>query len=88
MKLPRISLGGTNGDDLLESYGVAYHAALEALGKLAQNACPNGRDYASWDDFLAAKDQHEERMKRIESVVLELDQIRDSICTQTLERKL
>lgn len=84
MTKPTLHLNGTAGEDLLAQYNAAHtavQAALEALCK----AAPHGRDYYPQDmfrdglTFFQAQEQHEERRRKLVSVLVELDELRTHV---------
>jgi hypothetical protein len=72
---PQISINGTNPRNLVEDYSRARSALMEAVRAL-QEASPNGRDYQrDPTEFEAARRQHADRIKRLESVRHELEEL-------------
>jgi hypothetical protein len=80
---PQINLNGTNARDLLEQQVVAIEALRSAMSTL-QAAGPNGRDYQTMPrgtiDLAVAG--HVDRLKRLESVLAELEEIAEHISDQ------
>lgn len=86
--LPTIHLNGTSLAALAEANDTAHHAVLDAIAKLAE-AAPNGRDYypQSPDALYEAQDEHYDRIKRLQSVAKELEQIGEYLTMEGLRRK-
>ena len=83
LEIPTVHLNGTSGKELLkqmEVVGRAAHGLLTAL----YDAAPNGRDYyvKGPDALKRAMAQHQHRVKRIASVLEELDCIAEGIAEQ------
>ena len=80
MIAPRIHLNGTSADALTTELEQAVSALRKALDAM-QEAAPNGRDYytISADAYAQAAREHNERIKRVESVIVELETIWDAI---------
>jgi hypothetical protein len=75
---PTIHLNGTSRNELLEQWGNAYHALADAR-KALYDAQPNGRDYYPQgpDAITAATVDHIARLEAIESVMDEIDALRE-----------
>lgn len=80
---PTLHLNGSGYDRLFELNAEANGALRAALDKLAQ-AAPHGRDfYVQGDDAYAkARDQHEDRLARVRSVMDELEAIMEDLADQ------
>jgi hypothetical protein len=84
---PTVHLNGTSAKALMEGYLKAYRLLIEA-GKALQEAAPHGRDYyvQSGNAVNVAIDQHRARLRKIESVIEDLDFICVSISEQRKDR--
>ena len=78
MILPTIHRNGTSKADLFDRYWTALLAVEAAIDAVAQTG-PNGRDYyPQGDDALRqAQAAHQDRLKRLHAIVLELDTLVD-----------
>jgi hypothetical protein len=76
MQLPCIHLNGTSKDRLIEDLCKASHALNEAYEALKQTA-PNGRDYYPLgpDAFKQADKEHVDRLRRLDAIKGEVDQL-------------
>ena len=74
MILPTIHMNGTSKADLLDRYMTAMLAVEAAIDAVTQTG-PHGRDYyPQGDDALRqAQAAHQDRLKRLHAVVLELN---------------
>ena len=86
--LPTIHMNGTSLAALREANDKAHTAVLDAIGVLAE-AAPNGRDYypQSPDALYRAQNEHYDRVKRLQSVAKELEQIGEYLAMEELRRK-
>ncbi len=77
---PTIHLNGTSAGSLLDSYTEASSAIYKALRQLCESA-PNGRDYYLQDEgaLKTATEQHESRVKRLQSVIAELQELAEHV---------
>lgn len=80
MILPTVHFNGTSRDELLRQHVDAIqtiHAAIEAV----QRAAPNGRDYYLQGESAIGQALYEyrDRLKRLESVLSELNTIAESL---------
>lgn len=84
MTAPTIHLNGTSGPVLIEQNRAARVALRTALDVL-QEARPHGRDYYTQaaGAYERAKDEHLDRMRRLESIIDELEEIENAICERT-----
>jgi hypothetical protein len=78
MILPSIHINGTSRGDLFDRYMdamMAVEAAIDAVAK----TWPHGRDYyPQGDDALQqAQAEHQDRLKRLHAVALELNTLTD-----------
>lgn len=80
MKTPTIHLNGTSRDELICGYIAAMEAIQAAIDKLCSTA-PNSRDYYTQGDgaFRKAAIEHASRVRRLEAVRLELQEIAEAI---------
>ena len=83
--IPTIHSNGTSRENLIEHYADAMAAMLVAIAAV-QHAAPDGRDYYPQDAkevqgiaFQRAVLQHVDRIKRLQSVMTELDAIAHAI---------
>lgn len=77
---PDIHLNGTSATALSRDYEAAYDALGVAYDLLKKTA-PNGRDYYTLEagSFQAASEQHQARLRRIDGIRLELEQLIDHV---------
>lgn len=82
MRLPTIHLNGTSREALLRDIATTVHALREALSALSKGY-PNARDYYPQgpDAIGEAQREHEDRMRRVRSVVTELETIWEGIAS-------
>ena len=80
MITPTVNLNGTSGKELFNLNLAVVEKLRDAIDALAK-ACPNGRDYqtATPGTWGLAIDQHGERLKRLESVMAELETITETL---------
>lgn len=78
---PLIHLNGTWRFELLSSHSDVAGDLRVILEKL-RDCAPNGRDYYHSGDMSEAVKQHNDRVKRIEDVLAEIDSIIGSIIEQ------
>lgn len=80
MMTPTIHMNGTSREDLLEENAVAVVSLQRAFSAVAK-AAPNARDYhlQGGDAFGKALAEHDERLKKIDTVRLELVAIANAI---------
>lgn len=81
LALPTIHLNGTSADNLKEGWERAYSAIGEAKRAL-QETVPNMRDYAN---FEKARNEHFERLQKLESVRQELVALCEGVDAQLEE---
>ena len=76
IQTPHLNPNGTTPKELLQQQVDAMQALIRAIEKL-RAAAPHARDYqtAAPGAFCVAQQEHTDRIKRIESVTRELDQI-------------
>ena len=74
MTKPTIHGNGTSALSLATAYGDAY-AAIQAAGVVLKETAPNARDYNGGAEFDAAAVEHRDRMRRLESVMAEKDEL-------------
>jgi hypothetical protein len=76
MQLPTIHLNGTSKAELIEQLCEASQAIDLAYSALKQ-AAPNGRDYYPQgpEAYTAARAQHEDRLRRLDAVKAEIDEL-------------
>ena len=88
MTFPTLHLNGTSARDLLEGWERAHAALREAMQALAQTA-PNGRDFyvQAAGAFQVAVAEHEDRMRRLHEVSLELEALSEHVAVEDLRRK-
>jgi len=81
--VPTVHLNGTSKQELLDQVCNAIGALRDAGIALAK-ACPNARDYyvQVGNPINQAQEQHFDRMKKLGSIVLELETIADAIGDQ------
>jgi hypothetical protein len=80
MKTPMIHHNGIFARGLLEGYIEAASAVREAIPALAENG-PNARDHYIQElgAFEVARPEHEDRLKRLDAVHEELEQLAESV---------
>jgi hypothetical protein len=72
LTVPTVHLNGTGETGLVEPLRAAYAAIRDALGALNE-AAPHGRDYyLTTGAYERARDEHLDRVRRLESVGDEL----------------
>lgn len=83
MKIPTVHLNGTSKGELARQLEEAGTAIGEAMLKLAACA-PHGRDYYPQGDeaWIAARNEHWNRMQRLETVRTELQVILEGVDEQ------
>lgn len=83
IEIPLVHLNGTSGNELLEQNNKVIDAVRSLLEAL-KNAAPNGRDYyiKNIESFRCAQSEHRDRVERINSVLVELEKIKDGIYDQ------
>jgi len=81
--IPTIHLNGTSKADLLEGYLDVLTALREASDAL-RKAAPNGRDYyvQGPDAYTAAATDHTARLRKLEDIRKEIEQIATAISDQ------
>ncbi|MBI4473730.1 MAG: hypothetical protein HY646_13770 [Acidobacteria bacterium] len=84
MIAPVVHLNGTSKEALLDGYVEAGRAVQKALDALAERAFPNPRDYyvIGPDAWSKARDEHNERVRLLVKVQLELEQLAEKIADQ------
>jgi len=77
---PTVHLNGTSKEQLLADYGAAVTKLRTAIDAVA-NAWPHPRDYYTQggNTIDLAIHQHQDRLKRLRSVLAELDEIREAL---------
>jgi len=80
---PTIHLNGTSKADLLEGY-LDVLAAGRDLREALCKAAPNGRDYypQGTQAYTDAAADHMARLKRLESIIKEIEQIATAVSDQ------
>ena len=88
MKKPTVHLNGSSGHELLRQ-NIEARNAVEAAIRLLQEAAPNGRDYypQGADAWRDAHAEHVDRLKRLQTVSAELQEIIDHVDDQTVKRR-
>jgi len=83
---PIVNLNGTSGAELAEQCKAAWAALQDALQAL-QGMAPHGRDYqtAGPTSYNIARAQHEDRVRRLESVKEEIMEVYDFIEKQNVK---
>jgi len=78
--VPTIHLNGTSCQELMDQIVNVERAGRKMLQAL-YDASPNGRDYYTQGDnaFHEVQSEHQDRVKRIQSVIDEIQEIADSI---------
>ena len=75
---PRPNLNGTEKWQLIDQNNEVRHAIDQVIGKMAA-AMPHGRDFQINPDprmdFSAARDRHLDRLRRLEAIKEEYDEI-------------
>lgn len=80
LKVPTIHLNGTSKQELLDQLIDAGQALRSAYVALCE-AAPNARDYYPQGNgaYGAARDQHVERVRKIQAVIDELNALAEKI---------
>lgn len=80
LTVPTVHLNGTSRKELVRALTEAHAAILEAQKKLAETA-PHGRDYYVQSAYAItdAIEEHCERMKKLQDVKVELEQIAEAL---------
>jgi len=90
LALPTIHLNGTSADSLKEGWERAYAALNAARGALCA-ASPNMRDFYvqknAEENFARAKDQHFNRLQKLEDIEKELVSLCEGVDAQVSERE-
>ena len=83
MIIPSVHLNGTSKDELLRQIENVVRVLGEAISALRQMA-PNGRDYYPQGHraVYQATDEHSDRIKRLRSVLDELESLYNAIDEQ------
>ena len=82
--MPYIHQNGTSADELVQLRSDAY-AALDEARESLKKCGPNGRDYYPYGDpskFDDAIRQHMDRLRRIDSIMKELEEEMEYIQSQ------
>lgn len=81
--IPTVHLNGTNHNDLCEQWYNSYRSIGDAITTLTQNG-PNARDYyvQGNEAYRLARDQHVNRVKRLQAVQAELLSIFEGVDDQ------
>lgn len=81
--VPTVHLNGTNKNDLAEQCYNSYRSIGDAITTLSQNG-PNARDYyvQGNEAYRIARDQHVNRLKRLEALQAELLSIFEGVDDQ------
>lgn len=84
---PLIHSNGTSAHALVNNYGLARDALLDAIDALG-HCWPHGRDYypLGGDALIKAQDEHRSRLKRLRSVLDELYQLEEHCADLTVRR--
>lgn len=80
--VPMIHLNGSDADDLLDGVVEGMSKLNATIATLRRNG-PHMRDYYAYPmegAFENAQDQHADRLKRVESVLRELEKMAEAIC--------
>lgn len=86
---PIVNLNGTSAESLIEDTLRAIRALRLALTKMGE-AHPHGRDYQVHGGAMllaSAIQDHESRLKRVQSVIDELTAIAEDVDRQRMERE-
>ena len=89
MTFPVLHMNGTSADGLIDPLSNAYDALNTAYEALKQTA-PNGRDYYVHRDPNALKtatEQHMARLRRVDEIKAELEEIIGDIQRQSDEKQ-
>ena len=80
MQKPLVHLNGTSGESLLSGY-VHVRATLTKGIEALHGAAPNARDYYPLGDdaFSAARREHEDRTRRLMSVLEEIHELAEHV---------
>jgi len=78
MIAPSSSINGTSKDELLEQL-IRVCDALRAARHKMHEAAPNGRDYLKPGSFQLAQDEHVARLRRIEDLLREYEQLAEAV---------
>lgn len=81
--VPTVHLNGTGAKGLLEQYRDAFSAVQTAIRALTDSA-PHGRDYYihGMDAYQKARQEHLDRLKRLQSVAEEILALHDAVSDQ------
>lgn len=71
---PRLNVGGTSPNVLLNEYATAV-VGIETAIKAVRDTTVHGRDHYSIGKFLAAQNEHRERLVKLEQIHKELNDI-------------
>jgi hypothetical protein len=85
--VPTIHLNGTSKQSLIDALCEASNKLNDAYEAMKQTA-PNGRDYYPQgpDALRAATDEHMDRLRRLDAVKTEIDQLAMAIDEQGKDR--
>jgi hypothetical protein len=86
--VPMIHLNGSDADELLDGVTEGMSKLVAAMETLRRNG-PHLRDYYAYamkGAFDAAQEQHADRLKRVESVLKELEKMAEAICDAKYRR--
>lgn len=83
MQFPQLNINGTDGADLLSQYGNAV-ALVRAARDVTAAAAPHGRDYQTMGlgTYTRAAMEHRERMRKLNSVLAELEALQLNVAEQ------
>ena len=83
MIAPVLNLNGTSTTTLLSEYVQAAHAVRQAINAV-QNITVHGRDFQTAEPGLYAKarDEQVERLRKLESVLDEIQQLQEAVYEQ------
>ena len=83
IQIPVVHLNGTSKEELLRLYDDAF-TKLESAYQALKQAAPNGRDYYPMSPFAiaGAQNDHQNRLRLIDSVKHELEEIMTGIDAQ------
>lgn len=86
--VPTVHINGTGANDLLSQYEHAFSAVTDAIRAVTE-AAPHGRDYYVHgpDAYQAARNEHLDRVRRLQTVAEELIALHASVLKQDIERK-
>jgi hypothetical protein len=77
MMKPIVHMNGTSRNELIDGYITAMVAVEAAIDAIIKHAAPNGRDYypISPSAYSEAHHEHQARLKALNAVALELNEL-------------